>query len=128
MSRLPNPMPDPLRGPIGSDDRFLRYKKELHEQLIGGKHLSAIRTMNEEEPHLEVRRAGEELCRLSPEMFSLSDRERLVNEVMDETFGLGPLESLMRDHTITDILINGPKTVYIERMGRLERTDVAFVD
>ena len=52
----------------------------------------------------------------------------MVNEVLDEVFGLGPLEPLMRDSTITDILINGPKTVYIERNGRLETTDVAFHD
>ena len=47
---------------------------------------------------------------------------------MDETFGLGPLEPLMHDPTITDILINGPKTVYVERTGRLERSDIAFAD
>lgn len=128
MSRLPNPIPDPSRVPMSSDERFLRYKKELHQQLIGGMDLSTIGSMSEDELRIEVRRAAEELCRLSPEMFSLADRERLVNEVMDETFGLGPLETLMRDPTITDILINGPKTVYIERMGRLERTEVAFVD
>src|SRR5262249_40354165 len=50
------------------------------------------------------------------------------NEVLDETFGLGPLEPLMRDSTITDIMINGPKTAYIERRGRLERVDVVFHD
>jgi pilus assembly protein CpaF len=128
MSRLPNPIPDPFRGPMTSEERFQRYKKELHEQLIGGMDLSAIGTMSEDELRIEVRRAAEELCRLSPEMFSLTDRERLVNEVMDETFGLGPLEPLLRDLTITDILINGPRTVYIERAGRLEHTDVTFVD
>ncbi len=128
MSRLLPPSSDPSRGPITSEDRFQRYKKDLHQQLIGGMDLSSIGTMSEEDLRIEVRRAAEELCRLSPEMFSLSDRERLVNEVMDETFGLGPLESLMHDPTITDILINGPKTVYVERLGRLERSDVTFVD
>ena len=48
--------------------------------------------------------------------------------MLDETFGLGPLEPLMRDPTITDILVNGPKVVYVERKGRLERVDVAFND
>ena len=90
--------------------------------------LSAIGTMNEEELRLEVRRAAEELCRQSSDLLNLSERERLVNEVLDETFGLGPLEPLMRDPTITDILINGPKVVYVERKGRLERVDVAFND
>jgi pilus assembly protein CpaF len=128
MSRLSHNPPDPPRGPLASEERFQRYKKELHQQLIGGMDLSAIGTMSEEELRVEVRRAAEELCRLSPEMLSLSERERLVNEVMDETFGLGPLEPLMRDPTVTDILINGPKTVYVERLGRLERAGIAFVD
>src|SRR5262249_11128454 len=72
--------------------------------------------------------AAEELSRRSSDLLSLSEREQLVNEVMDETFGLGPIEPLMRDPSITDILINGPKTVYIERHGRLERADIAFHD
>jgi pilus assembly protein CpaF len=111
-----------------AEERFLRYKKELHQQLISGMDLTAIGTLNEEELRLEVRRAAEELCRLSSDLLSLSERERLVDEVLDETFGLGPLEPLTRDPTITDILINGPKTVYVERQGRLERTDVVFND
>jgi pilus assembly protein CpaF len=109
-------------------ERLLQYKKELHQQLIAGMDLSAIGTMNEEQLRVEVRRAAEELCRASSDLLSLSQREQLVNEVMDETFGLGPIEPLMRDPSITDILINGPKTVYIERGGRLERADIAFHD
>jgi pilus assembly protein CpaF len=114
--------------PPAGPDRLVHYKKELHQQLIASMDLSAIGTMNEEELRLEVRRAAEELCRQSSDLLSLSERERLVTEVLDETFGLGPLEPLMRDPTITDILINGPGTVYIERRGRLEKTAVAFHD
>src|SRR5262249_29957000 len=111
-----------------AEERFLRHKKELHQQLIAGMDLSTIGTMSEDELRLEVRRAAEELCRLSSDLLSLSERERLVNEVLDETFGLGPLEPLMRDMSITDILINGAKTVYIERAGRLEQAEIAFND
>jgi pilus assembly protein CpaF len=111
-----------------AEDRFLHYKQELHQQLIASMDLSKIGTMSEEDLRLEVRRAAEELCRLSSDLLSLSERERLVNEVLDETFGLGPLEPLMRDPSITDILINGPKTVYVERNGQLERSVVAFND
>src|SRR6266567_1544942 len=109
-------------------ERLLHYKKELHQQLIASMDLSAIGTMSEEELRVEVRRAAEELCRLSSDLLSLSDRERLVSEVMDETFGLGPLEALLRDPAVTDILINGPKIVYIERNGRLEEGRIAFHD
>jgi pilus assembly protein CpaF len=114
--------------PLSADARFLQYKRDLHQQLIGSMDLSAIGQMNEEILRVEVRRAAEELCRQRSDLLSLSDRERLVNEVLDETFGLGPLEPLLRDPTITDILINGPKTVYVERSGRLEPAQIAFHD
>jgi pilus assembly protein CpaF len=113
---------------VGAEERLLRYKRELHQQLITSMDLSAIGTMGEEELRLEVRRAAEELCRSSSDLLSLSERERLVTEVLDETFGLGPLEPLMRDPLVSDILINGPKTIYVERRGRLERSPVVFND
>jgi pilus assembly protein CpaF len=129
MNRLPTPGRNfPNGAAHAADERFLRYKRELHQQLIAGMDLSTIGTMKEDELRLEVRRAAEELCRASSDLLSLSERERLVNEVLDETFGLGPLEPLLRDPTISDILINGPKTVYIERRGRLERVNIAFND
>ncbi len=59
---------------------------------------------------------------------SQEERERLINEIIDEMLGLGPIDPLLRDPTITDILINGPRTVYVERRGRLERTYVVFHD
>ena len=61
-------------------------------------------------------------------MLNLGERERLINEVLDEAFGLGPLEALFRDPTVSDILIKGPKMVYVERRGRLEKTNIAFHD
>jgi pilus assembly protein CpaF len=128
MSRLHSSNASPNGVAPPSPERFLRFKKRLHEQLITSMDLSTIGTMNEEELRLEVRRAAEELCRQSADLLNLSERERLVNEVIDETFGLGPLEPLMRDPAITDIMINGPKTAYVERGGRLERVNVSFHD
>jgi pilus assembly protein CpaF len=124
----PNGMTGTAAVPRTAEDRFLHYKKELHEQLIASMDLSSIGTLSEEDLRLEVRRAAEELCRQSSDLLSLAERERLVTEVLDETFGLGPLEPLMRDLSVTDILINGPRTVFIERQGRLERTGVVFHD
>jgi pilus assembly protein CpaF len=129
MSRLQRSNASDSNGlPPSPEERFLRYKKAMHEQLIASMDLAALRTLSEEELRLECRRVAEELARLNSDLLSLGERERLVNEVLDETFGLGPLESLMRDPAITDILINGPKTVYIEREGRLEAANVAFHD
>jgi pilus assembly protein CpaF len=128
MSRMQS-SPASANGPVPpSAERFLHFKKQLHEQLITNMDLSSIGSMNEDELRLEVRRAAEELCRQSADLLNLSERERLVNEVIDETFGLGPLEPLMRDPAVTDIMINGFKTAYVERNGRLERVSVAFHD
>jgi pilus assembly protein CpaF len=90
--------------------------------------LSVLSKSDPEELRREVRSAAAELCRRSTDLLNLPERERLIEEVMDETFGLGPLESLMRDPTISDIMINGPKTVYVERKGRLQRSEVVFND
>ena len=114
--------------PVGGEDRLLRFKRELHTKLIEGMDLSTLGSLSEEELRREVRRGAEELCRLSSDLLSLTERERIINEVLDETFGLGPLEPLLRDHSISDIMINGPKTVFIERGGRLSRAEVQFND
>ena len=59
---------------------------------------------------------------------SFEELKRLIDEVLDETFGFGPLEVLLKDPTISDILINGPKKVYVERRGKMEKTEVKFRD
>jgi pilus assembly protein CpaF len=118
----------PVKAAAGSEARFLQHKKELHQQLITSLDLSSIGTMSQDELRVEVRRAAEDLCRRSSDLLNLTERERLVNEVLDEAFGLGPLEPLMRDPSITDIMVNGPKVAYVERNGRLERADIAFHD
>ncbi len=103
-------------------------KAQLHHQVLSGMDLSAIASMGKEELRQEVRRVADELCQRSATLLNRSERERVVNEVLDETFGLGPLEPLMHDPAVTDILINGHDTVYVERNGVLERAPVAFSD
>ena len=76
----------------------------------------------------EVRRASEDLCTSHSSLLSRADRERLIEDLVYEMLGLGPLEPLMADPTVSDILINGPYTIYVERRGKLERTDVRFRD
>src|SRR5579884_2506811 len=111
----------------GANDR-LRLKAQLHQQLIANMDVSVLGTVSREELRAEVRRMAEELCQRSSNLLNRAERERLISEVLDETFGLGPLEPLMADPTISDILINGHNVVYVERNGRLEPTDVAFTD
>jgi pilus assembly protein CpaF len=111
----------------GAEDRR-RLKAQLHKQLIANIDVSVLSTISRDELRTEVRRMAEELCQRSSNLLNRAERERLVSEVLDETFGLGPLEPLMADPTISDILINGHNVVYVERNGRLERADVAFTD
>jgi len=114
--------------PPSADERMLRIKQDLHQKLISELDLSAMGSLGEEELRDEVRRGAEQLCRQSNDLLSMSERERLVGEVLDETFGIGPLEVLMRDPTVSDILVNGPKCVYVEKRGRLSRSEVVFND
>jgi len=99
---------------------------ELHSRLIASLDLSTIGTRTDAELRAEIRAAAEELCRQGNNLLTANERDQLVDEVMDETFGLGPLEKLLRDPSISDILINGPKTIFCERRGRLEKSDVTF--
>lgn len=107
---------------------YLRLKRLLHHEVIGAIDLGVIGSMNEEQLRLEVRRTAEGLCQQHAAKLKPSDRERLIDDVLDEAFGMGPLEPLFRDSTISDILINGPKNIYIERKGQLEKSDVVFCD
>jgi pilus assembly protein CpaF len=119
--------PSAIAAGQGSDERR-RLKAQLHQQLIAGMDVSVLGDLSRDELRGEVRRMAEELCQRSSNLLNRAERERLISEVLDETFGLGPLEPLMADPTISDILINGHNVVYVERNGRLERADVAFTD
>ncbi|MEX0717818.1 MAG: CpaF family protein [Planctomycetaceae bacterium] len=125
---------DDLVGALADDDdpesreQFQRLKKEIHKHLVTRMDLNSVGTMNDYELRRELRRGIDELCNYRADLLSQTERERLTNEVIDETLGLGPIEPLLRDPTVTDVLINGPKTVYVERRGMLERTNVVFHD
>jgi pilus assembly protein CpaF len=116
------------RGEVRTSDDLRRLKAQLHQQLITNMDLSVLSQMDRDRLRLEVRRVAEELCQRSSSLLSRNDREQLVSEVLDETFGLGPLEPLLKDPAVTDILINGADTVYVERNGVLEKAPVVFND
>ncbi len=110
------------------DEWILQLKRELHQQIVAKLNPGVIRSMKPEELRDEVRRQTESLCQERAELLNVTERERLITEVLDETFGLGPLEQLLRDTGISDILINGPKSIYIEKSGRLTKSSVVFAD
>jgi pilus assembly protein CpaF len=115
-------------GRESDEERFVRVKKEIHKQLVTGLRIPAMSGVNDYELRQELRRGVEQLCQGRGELMNQEERERLADEIIDETLGLGPIDPLLRDPTITDILINGPRAIYVERRGRLERTSVTFHD
>jgi pilus assembly protein CpaF len=101
-------------------------KQRIHQKLIGKLDLGRIGEMQGDVLRREIRVVIEHLCDSENNLMSRLERDRLVEEVLDETFGLGPLELLLKDPTISDIMINGPKSIYVERGGRMEKTQVEF--
>ena len=108
--------------------QFQELKTQLHRKMVHRLDLSNIEGLDKEDLRKHIRTVVAELCDEENTLLNYQERERLMSEVLDETFGLGPLEVLLADPTITDILVNGPHSVYIERRGRLEKTEVAFKD
>lgn len=105
---------------------YSKIKVEIHHKLIQRLDLERINQLDRETVKAEVGEMVATLAAQENAPMTLLERERLAQEVLDEVFGLGPLEPLMKDHTISDILVNTYKNVYIERNGLLERTSAAF--
>jgi pilus assembly protein CpaF len=108
--------------------RLQKLKAEIHKQLVEGLDLSRLHRVRPERLRREVREMAIRLTTNSPEMLNELERERLVDEIMHEAFGLGPLEGPMNDPTVSDILVNGPREVYLERDGKLSLSDLVFAD
>lgn len=106
--------------------RIGQLKRELHNKLLSSIDVSALRNMDEGELRSAFRQGAEELCRRRPDLLTASERKRVVDELVDETLGLGPLEPLLRDPSISDILINGPKQIFVERFGELVQIGASF--
>jgi pilus assembly protein CpaF len=107
---------------------FQEMKARLHRTLINRMDLTKLSTLTPEQVHAEVSRLAESVLAQEAMPLSVSERERLVNDVQHELFGLGPLEPLLKDPTISDILVNSHDTIYIERRGKIEATNVRFKD
>src|SRR4029079_18193065 len=100
----------------------------IHRKLIDTLDLSKLSNLEMERVRVEIRRILEDMVMAEAIPLSRADRDRLVMEVQHEVFGLGPLETLMKDPEISDILVNSSSQIYVERYGKLEKTDVRFRD
>ncbi len=106
----------------------LELKLTIHRRLLDSINLAAIEKMPQEQFRREVGEIVRELLREEGTALNLGEQNQLVEDVLDEVLGLGPLEPLIKDQTITDILVNGHDRVFIERNGLLELTPVRFKD
>jgi pilus assembly protein CpaF len=130
------PAPPPVATPPASPnpkkqdrtDEFYEIKSRIHRKLVETLDLAALGKRNDDEVKEEIKQVIAQLCEQENALLNFNERQQLVAEILDETFGLGPLEALLKDPHISDILINGPKQVYVERRGKLAISNVTFKD
>src|SRR5881296_355320 len=121
-------LPKPAAPPQQSERQMYLQKMKLriHQQLVERLDMQNLKSLPPEVVRGEVRILIRELCQSEKGLINSADQERLMDDVMDETFGLGPLEGLLKDGSITDILVNRFDRIYVERRGRLEMVEVRF--
>ncbi|MEZ6122708.1 MAG: CpaF family protein [Planctomycetaceae bacterium] len=107
---------------------FERLKEHIHGKLVEKLDLTRLSELEGDSLRREIRVVVEHLCDTENPMLNRSERERLVEEVLDEAFGFGPLELLLKEEGVADIMINGPKNVFLEKNGRIVKSDVTFRD
>lgn len=105
-----------------------RWKHHIHQKLLKMMDLSLINTLAEQETRAQIREILQRLMDEESVPLNALARQRLIQQIQDEILGLGPLEALLSDPRVSDILVNGHRAVYVERRGRLELTDVRFDD
>ena len=107
---------------------YQELKTSVHRELITKVDLEKIATVRDARVRSQVFTVVQDLVENLNTAMSAAERDRLAREVLDEVFGLGPLEPLLQDPTVNDILVCGPKSVYVERFGVLERSNTMFKD
>lgn len=113
----------------GTADPVDALKQRVHRRIIERLDMNALEQSNDDaQVATQIRDAISVILAEEPETLALPEREQLVEQILHEILGLGPIEPLFHDPTVSDILVNGPRDVYVERGGRLYRTDVRFRD
>jgi len=127
----PTPPAAPVRGRPSvesSANDFEALKRSIHGKLVEKLDLSRLGDLAGDTLRREIRLVIEHLCDTENALLNRSERERLIEEILDETFGFGPLELLLKEPGVADIMINGPKNVFIEKEGRIQKSPVKFRD
>jgi pilus assembly protein CpaF len=118
----------PARADLQTLHAYHEFKERIHRRLIDKLDLAKLDTIPAELLRAQVREVIESLLLTEAEIAFELNRERLTEEILNETFGLGPLEPLLHDPTVSDILVNTFDKVYVERFGKLEITSTRFKD
>ena len=108
--------------------QFNQMKVRIHQQLVERLDIQNLKSLPPDVVRSEVRVLIRDLCMGEKSLLNSQEQEKLMDDVMDETFGLGPLETLLKDSAISDILVNKFDRIYVEKRGRLELADVRFRD
>ncbi|WP_299841880.1 ATPase, T2SS/T4P/T4SS family [uncultured Roseovarius sp.] len=109
-------------------ERLAEIKLDLHRSLLDNLNLSALDTATESDLRAEISAIAGEVLEEQSIVLNREDRAILTQELYDEVRGLGPLETLLKDDTVNDILVNGPQQIFVERAGKLELSDITFKD
>ncbi|SFJ16703.1 CpaF family protein [Planctomicrobium piriforme] len=108
--------------------QFQQLKTQLHRQMVDAIDMSKAGELGETEFRRQLEALATHLCNRPETRLPERDRSRMISELMDEIYGFGPLQKLMDDPAVSDVLVNGHDSVFVERNGLLERTDVRFAD
>src|SRR4051794_41137541 len=128
-SSVAKPVQPAPPAPLGERAVYMQQLRvRIHQQLVDRLDVQNLKTLPPDTVRAEVRILIRELCQSEKGLLTNNDQEKLMDEVMEETFGLGPLEALLKDPAISDILVNKFDRIYCERRGRLELSDVRFRD
>ncbi|MDX1982299.1 MAG: CpaF family protein [Bryobacteraceae bacterium] len=122
------PRPGGPAGQIRTADRYFELKSEIHKKLLGVLNLEKVSSLPKDRLRAEIGRVVERLVEDERVPMTTAEQNKMVEEVLDEVLGLGPLEPLLKEPSISDILVNGFNKVYIERGGKLSLSPVRFKD
>lgn len=103
--------------PVGLSQAEMDWKRKIFEQVVKGLDLSLLQRMDDNEARRQIHEACERFMSQAISAHPQATRQRIIHDIQDDILGLGPLEALLRDPGISDILVNGPNKVYIERRG-----------
>jgi pilus assembly protein CpaF len=124
----PGSRAETARAPDPFAEKFDALKRTIHMKLVDRLDLNKVGEIDQSRLRGEIRGVVEALCDAENPVLNRAERQRLIEEILDETFGFGPLELLLKDDKIGDIMINGPKQIFIEKAGKIQKSAVTFRD